>query len=73
MAGGLSPTTSTAVVQQGTVVGQRCLKASLKELVNEVTRLRFGSPAIVMIGSFVDFQVESCAPEPANVTMPIMF
>ena len=73
MAGGLDPTTSTAVVQQGTVIGQRCLKASLKELVNEVTRLRFGSPAIVMIGSFVDFQVESCAPEPANVTMPIMF
>ncbi len=73
ISGGLDPSTSSAVIQQGTVIGQRCLKASLKELVSEVKKFNFGSPAIVMIGSYVDFQVESCAPPPANVTMPILF
>ena len=73
IAGGLDPLTSSAVIQQGTVIGQKCIKATAKELVDEVTRLEFGSPSLVMIGPFVDFQVESCAPEPANVTMPIVF
>ncbi|MDP6834130.1 MAG: uroporphyrinogen-III C-methyltransferase [Prochlorococcaceae cyanobacterium ETNP1_MAG_9] len=73
IAGGLDPLTSSAVIQQGTVIGQRCLKASLKDLVSNVTRFKFGSPSLVMVGPFVDFQVAACAPEPANVTMPIVF
>ena len=73
IAGGLDPATSSAVIQQGTVIGQRCIKATLKELVQEVKKSKFGSPSIVMIGAYVNFQVESCAPQPANVTMPIMF
>ena len=71
--GGLDPCTSSAVIQQGTVIGQKCIKAPLKKLVQEVTKFKFGSPSIVMIGAYVDFQVESCAPQPANVTMPIIF
>ena len=71
--GGLNPSTSSAVVQQGTVIGQRFIKASLQQLVHQVKKHEFASPAIVMIGRFVDIQVQSCAPEPANVTMPILF
>ncbi len=71
--GGLCPSTSSAVIQQGTVIGQRCIKAPLNELVRQVNKLQFHSPSIVMIGSYIDFQVEACSPEPANVTMPILF
>ena len=73
IAGGLDADTSSAVIQQGTVIGQRCIKAALKELVQEVKKSKFGSPSIVMIGAYVNYQVASCAPEPANVTMPILF
>ncbi len=71
--GGLNPATPSAVIQQGTVVGQRYLIAPLNQLVDKVKRLKFLSPAIIMIGKAIDFQVESCAPQPANVTMPISF
>ncbi len=73
IAGGLEPSTSSAVIQQGTVIGQRYVKASLKQLVLEVEKLGICSPSIVMIGAVVDYQVEACAPSPANVTMPILF
>ncbi len=73
IAGGLDPSTSSAVIQQGTVIGQRWTKAPLNQLVQEVNKRKYDSPSIVMIGAYVDFQVESCAPEPANVTMPILF
>ena len=71
VAGGLNPLTSAAIIQHGTVVGQRFIKAPLKELVKEADNLEFISPSIVMIGEVVDFQIEACAPDPANVTMPI--
>ncbi|WP_320666725.1 uroporphyrinogen-III C-methyltransferase [Prochlorococcus sp. MIT 1307] len=73
IAGGLNPSTTSAVIQQGTVIGQRCLKAPLHDLVGEVKRLEFASPSIVMIGPYIDFQVATSAPQPANVTMPITF
>ncbi len=73
IAGGLSPSTSSAVVQQGTVIGQRYLKASLCDLVEEVQKANFASPSIIMIGNYVNYQVDSCSPKPANVTMPILF
>ena len=73
IAGGLDPLTPAAIIQQGTVTGQRCIKAPLKQLVEKVEQLNFVSPSIIMIGAVVDYQVEACSPEPANVTMPIAF
>jgi len=71
IAGGLNPFTSAAIIQQGTVVGQRLIKAPLNQLVKEVGTLEFISPSIVVIGQIVDFQIEACSPDLANVTMPI--
>ena len=71
VAGGLNPSTSAAIIQQGTVVGQRFIKAPLKHLVNEAYNLEFISPSIILIGAVVDFQIQACSPDPANVTMPI--
>ncbi len=71
--GGLDPKTPSAVIQQGTIVGQRFIKARLDTLVSEVDIQKFISPSIVIIGDVLDFQVPSCSPELANVTMPISF
>ncbi len=73
MAGGLSAETPSAVIQQGTVVGQKFVKAQLGKLFDVVRKREFSSPSIVMIGEVVNYQVESCAPQLANVTMPIIF
>ncbi len=71
IAGGMNPDTSAAVIEQGTVIGQRFIKAPLIKLYDRVQEENFTSPAIVVIGSVVDFQVEACSPEPAEVTFPI--
>ncbi|MCP9815481.1 uroporphyrinogen-III C-methyltransferase [Synechococcus sp. GreenBA-s] len=73
MAGGLDPDTPAAVVQQGTVRGQRQLVASLAELADRVEAEGFGSPSIVVIGAMVNERVPACAPEPADAEMPIPF
>ena len=73
LTGGLDPMTPSAVIQQGTVVGQRYLKSSLDELVGRVKEEGFISPSIVVVGKVVDTQIEAAAPPPANVTMPIVF
>ena len=73
IAGGMDSMTPSVVIQQGTVIGQRCLKAPLDQLFEKVKNENFSSPAIVMIGSVVNFQVQECAPLPADVTMPIHF
>ena len=73
IAGGLDPYTPSAVIQQGTVVGQRLVKSPLCEIAQEVKRLRLASPSIVLIGSTINYQVEDCSPLPADVTMPIPF
>lgn len=73
IAGGLNPSTPSVVIQQGTVVGQRYVKASLDKLAAEAGRLYFSSPVIIVIGSIVDFQVADVSPDPANITMPILF
>ncbi len=70
---GLSPKIPAAVIQQATVKGQRCLRTFLGQLVDEVKSQKFISPSIVIIGETINFQVESCAPSPASVTMPISF
>ena len=71
IAGGLDPLTPSIVIQQGTVIGQRFIKSTLVDLFEKVQIHSFVSPSIVLIGSTIDFQVEDCSPQPANVTMPI--
>ena len=71
IAGGLDPATSAAIIQQGTVAGQRCLKAPLEQLAQRVQSEGFVAPSIVVVGAVVDEQVAECAPQPAEVVMPI--
>jgi uroporphyrin-III C-methyltransferase len=71
MAGGLEPSTPAAAIQQGTVQGQRILLASLGELADQVEAAALASPAIIVIGAVVAQRVKACAPEPAEVVMPI--
>ena len=73
LAAGLAPDTPAAVIQQGTVRGQRQLLAPLLELASRVEEEGFGSPAIVVIGAVVAQRVPACAPQPAAVTLPIPF
>ena len=73
MAGGLAAETSVAVIQQGTVEGQRCLKACLADVAEQTREQGFKSPSIVVVGQVIDHQVEACRPSPASVTMPIPF
>ncbi len=71
--GGLDGSTPSAVIQQGTVIGQRLLKVPLSQLVEKVETMGFTAPSIIMIGVAVNFQVEACSPPLAHVTMPISF
>ena len=73
LAGGLSGDTPAAVIQQGTVSGQRLLLAPLAELAQRVATEGFASPSVVVIGEVVAQRVATCAPSPAAVTMPIPF
>jgi len=73
VAGGLDPATPAAVIQQGTVQGQRLLIASLAELADRVEAEGFASPSSVVVGEVVAQRVASCAPEPADAEMPIPF
>ncbi len=68
---GLDKKTPVAIIQQATVKGQRYLKSTLGKVVNEVEKEKFEAPSIVIVGVVVDFQVEDCAPEASDVTMPI--
>ena len=73
VAGGLDPATPAAVIQQGTVRGQRLLLASLGELADQVEAQGLASPSIVVVGEVVAQRVEACAPEPADAELPIPF
>jgi uroporphyrin-III C-methyltransferase len=73
VAGGLDPATPAAVIQQGTVRGQRLLFSSLGELADQVEAQGFASPSIVVVGEVVAQRVEACAPEPADAELPIPF
>jgi uroporphyrin-III C-methyltransferase len=69
--GGLAGSTAAAVIQQGTVRGQRLLVSTLDDLADRVEAEDFCSPAIVVIGSVVEQRVAACAPAPADADMPI--
>lgn len=73
VAGGLDPATPAAVIQQGTVRGQRLLLSSLGELADQVETQGFVSPSIVVVGEVVAQRVEACAPAPADAELPIPF
>ena len=73
MAGGLAGDTPTAVIQQGTVKGQRQLICPLAELADQAEAQAFASPSIVVIGEVVHQRVACAAPQPADVEMPIPF
>ena len=73
IAGGLPAATPVAVIQQGTVAGQRCLRSRLDAVAQEARQQQFASPSIVVVGDVVAEQIEACAPQPAAVTMPIPF
>ena len=73
VAGGLDPATPAAVIQQGTVRGQRLLIASLAELPDRVEAEGFASPSIVVVGEVGAQRVEAGAPEPADAEMPLPF
>ena len=72
MAGGLSPQTPAAVIQQGTVEGQRCLKAPLCDIAAMAREQGFRSPSIVLVGGVIDHDVPGCAPA-LRRSMPIPF
>ena len=69
-AGGLAPSTPAAIIQQGSVNGQKQLIASLEDLASAAAEQNFGAPSIVVIGEVVSQRVPACAPMPAPVTMP---
>tara|TARA_B100000131_G_scaffold319812_1_gene366462 strand:+ start:266 stop:1051 length:786 start_codon:yes stop_codon:yes gene_type:complete len=71
LAGGMNPKTLSVVIQQGTVIGQRCIKSTIDNIVSEVKKHQILAPSIIVIGNVINFQVESCSPGVANVTMPI--
>jgi len=71
LAGGLAGATPAAVIQQGTVRGQRLLIASLAELADRVEAEGLASPSIVVVGEVVAQRVAACAPEPADAEMPL--
>jgi uroporphyrin-III C-methyltransferase len=73
IAGELAPATPAAVIQQGTVSGQRQLVSTLGELADAAEAEGYGSPSIVVIGQVVLERVAACAPPPADVEMPIPF
>jgi uroporphyrin-III C-methyltransferase len=73
MAGGLGPGTPAAVIQQGTVEGQRVLVTVLGELADRAEAEGLVSPSIVLVGAMVAQRVPACAPEPAPAEMPIPF
>jgi uroporphyrin-III C-methyltransferase len=73
LAGGLAADTPAAVIQQGTVEGQRLLLSPLGELADRMEQEGFSSPSVVVVGQVVAQRVAACAPAPAPVEMPIPF
>lgn len=73
LAGGLAADTPAAVIQQGTVEGQRLLLSVLAELADRAAAQGFASPSIVLVGQVVAQRVAACGPAPAAVEMPIPF
>ncbi len=57
--GGLDKNIKCAVIQEATLLNQKCLISKLKNLVETIRNKGFTSPSIVVIGSIVDFKVNN--------------
>ena len=57
--GGLDENTKCAVIQEATLHNQKCLISKLKYLAETISNKGFTSPAIVVIGTIVDFKINN--------------
>ncbi|MCM1296799.1 MAG: uroporphyrinogen-III C-methyltransferase [Muribaculaceae bacterium] len=68
LAAGKSPDMPCAVIMEGTTARQRCLRALLGRLVQEVRRQGFGSPAVIVVGAVAELELlaeeTACAENP---------
>ncbi len=70
IAGGLDPSTPSAIIHQGTLMNQKCIKAPLDRLLNKKKTNGILSPSIVVIGKIVNHQIEKCSPILSNLSLP---
>tara|TARA_B100000579_G_C22795666_1_gene837002 strand:+ start:571 stop:1404 length:834 start_codon:yes stop_codon:yes gene_type:complete len=69
IAGGLDPSTPSAIIHQATLMNQKCIKAPLNKLFNRKISNGITSPSIVVIGEIINHQIEKCSPIPAHLTL----
>ncbi len=69
IAGGLDPQTPSAIIHQGTLANQQCIKAPLNKLLLEQKSRGIASPSIIIIGKVINHQTERCMPEPADMSL----
>ena len=69
ISGGLDPATPSAIIHQGTLMGQKCITAPLYRLINKKNANGISSPSIVVIGKIINHQIEECAPIPTYLTL----
>ena len=69
ISGGLDPATPSAIIHQGTLMGQKCIMAPLNRLLNKKQANGISSPSIVVIGKIINHQIEECAPMPPYLAL----
>ncbi len=69
ISGGLDPATPSAIIHQGTLMGQKSITAPLNRLLNEKKANGISSPSIVVIGKIINHQIEECAPVPTYLAL----
>ena len=69
ISGGLDPSTPSAIIQQGTLMGQKYIISPLNRLLSNKEANGISTPSIVVIGRIVDHQIVKCAPKPTNLTL----
>ena len=68
ISGGLDPATPSAIIHQGTLNGQKFIKAPLNRILSMKKSNGMSSPSIVVIGKIINHQIENCAPMPIGLT-----
>ena len=69
IAGGLDPETPSAIIHNGTLSNQQCIKAPLNKLLLKQRSKDIKSPSIIVIGKVINHQIEKCAPVPADLSL----
>lgn len=64
--GGKSPDTPAAVIEKGTLPGQRVVRAPLKELAERVHEAGLETPAIIVVGDVACFEMRSALSRPMS-------